>query len=164
MVKSRSHTRPILLVLPIALAVTPMPAHAATLDLGWVVDLAFPYVETALIALAALALGWLASRLGRWLGVEIDREHADALHAAIARGVRHALSLVRAEIREHAELDVENRLIAETAIYLEELMPDALQHFGLTDDALDRLIRAHLGPEEFHWVAQAETAQSASTQ
>jgi hypothetical protein len=55
-------------------------------------------------------------------------------------------------------IDIESRLIAETAIYLEKLMPDALDHFGLTDEALDRLIRAYLGPDVLHWAkTQPET-------
>ncbi|MEQ8655766.1 MAG: hypothetical protein RIC24_00470 [Hyphomicrobiales bacterium] len=136
------------------------PAHAATVDLGWAIDLAAPYVETAFVALAATLVGWLISRLGRWVGLEIERDHAEALHGAIARGVRHAVSLVRREVKDHASVDVESRLIAETAIYLEKLMPDALNHFGLTDDALDRLIRAYLGPDELHWSEMAPTPRS----
>ena len=102
--------------------------------------------------------GWLAARLGRWIGLEIEREQAEALHAAIARGVRQAITMVRQEVRPHAQIDIESRLIAETAIYLEKLMPDALNHFGLTDEALDRLIRAYLGPDVLHWAnTQPET-------
>lgn len=126
-------------------------AHAATVDFGWAVDVITPFVETVFIALAAGLVGWLASRLGRWVGIEIDRDHAQALHDALARGVRHAVSLVREEAKSRTSVDIESRLIAETAIYLEQLMPDALNHFGLTDDALDRLIRAHLGPDVLHW-------------
>ena len=148
------------LIAGLACAACVAPAQAATIDLGWAVDLAAPYVETAAIALAAGLVGWLASRLGRWVGLEIERDHAEALHAAIARGVRHAISLVRNEVRTHASLDVESRLIAETAIYLEKLMPDALDHFGLTDDALDRLIRAYLGPDVLHWVDNGASAQT----
>jgi hypothetical protein len=127
------------------------PAHAATIDFGWTVDLVAPFIETGVIGLAAALVGWLVSRLGRWVGLEIERDHAEALHSAIARGVRHAVSLVRSEAKERATVDVESRLIAETAIYLEKLMPDALNHFGLTDEALDRLIRAYLGPDLLHW-------------
>ncbi|MFN3170915.1 MAG: hypothetical protein ACE37E_09505 [Hyphomicrobiales bacterium] len=140
------------------------PAHADTIDFGWAVDLAAPYVETAVIALAATLVGWLVSRLGRWVGLEIERDHAEALHGAIARGVRHAISLVRREVKDHASVDVESRLIAETAIYLENLMPDALNHFGLTDEALDRLIRAYLGPDELHWAEVAPTPQAITPQ
>ena len=138
----------------------PSPALAATtVDFGWLVDTLAPFVETIVIALASALIGWLASRLSRWIGLEIDRDHAEALQAAIARGVRHAVSLVKAEARERASLDIESRLIAETAIYLEKLMPDALDHFGLTDETLDRLIRAHLGPDVLHWAGDAEAAQ-----
>jgi hypothetical protein len=148
----------LLALTPLAASLTlAKPARAETVDLGWAVDLAAPYIETALIALVAALVGWLASRLGRWIGLEIERDHAEALHGAIARGVRHAISLVRSEIKDHASVDIESRLIAETAIYLEELMPDALDHFGLTDEALDRLIRAYLGPDVLHW-AQSEPA------
>jgi hypothetical protein len=104
--------------------------------------------KPAHVALLPRWFGWLVSRLGRWVGLEIERDHAEALHSAIARGVRQAVSLVRSEAKpERATVDVESRLIAETAIYLEKLMPDALDHFGLTDEALDRLIRAYLGPD-----------------
>lgn len=146
---------------PVAAGLTlPSTAQAATLDLGWAVDLAAPYIETTAIALAAALLGWVMSRLGRWVGLEIERSHAEALHGAIARGVRHAVSLVRTELKGRASVDVESRLIAETAIYLEKLMPDALDHFGLNDDALDRLIRAYLGPDMMHWAQTLPTAQA----
>ncbi|MGD1888149.1 MAG: hypothetical protein ACFB01_13705 [Cohaesibacteraceae bacterium] len=138
----------------------PSSALAATsVDVGWVIDSLAPFVETALIAVASALVGWLASRLSRWIGLEIDRDHAEALQGAIARGVRHAVSLVKTEAREHTTIDIESRLIAETAIYLEQLMPDALDHFVLTDDALDRLIRAHLGPDVLHWATEPEPAQ-----
>lgn len=137
-------------------------AYAATVEFGWVVDIVTPFVETGFIALAAGLVGWLASRLGRWVGIEIDRDHAQALHDALARGVRHAVSLVREEAKTRASIDIESRLIAETAIYLEQLMPDALDHFGLNDDALDRLIRAHFGPDILHWTQSA--SQSAVPQ
>lgn len=144
-----------------ALFASPSLAHAAPVDVGWVVDIIVPYIETGFIALAAALVGWLASRLGRWVGVEIDRDHAQTLHDALARGVRHAVSLVRQEAKGRATIEIENRLIAETAIYLEQLMPDALRHFGLTDDALDRLIRAYLGPDLLHW-AQTSTLEDAA--
>ena len=140
------------------------PAHAATIDLGWTVDLVAPFIETGVIGLAAAVVGWLISRLGRWIGLEIERDHAEALHAAIARGVRHAVSLVRSEAKERAKVDVESRLIAETAIYLERLMPDALNHFGLTDEALDRLIRAYLGPDLLHWADASAVSAPATPQ
>lgn len=136
------------------------PAHADTVDFGWVIDLTAPYVETAAIAVAAALVGWLMSRLGRWVGLEIERDHAEALHSAVARGVRHAISLVRREAKDHASVDIESRLIAETAIYLEKLMPDALNHFGLTDEALDRLIRAYLGPDVLHWAEVPPSARA----
>ena len=143
---------------PAAAALVASPALAASVDFGWVVDLAAPYLETLLVGLAAALFGWLAARLGRWIGLEIEREQAEALHAAIARGVRQAITMVRQEVRPHAQIDIESRLIAETAIYLEKLMPDALNHFGLTDEALDRLIRAYLGPDVLHWAnTQPET-------
>ncbi|MFK7792679.1 MAG: hypothetical protein AB8B88_08410 [Devosiaceae bacterium] len=148
-------------VLPFAALPLTLPdtAQAATLDLGWAVELASPYIETvALTALAAL-IGWVVSRLGRWIGLEIERDHAEALHGAIARGVRHAVSLVRDELKGRASVDVESRLIAETAIYLERLMPDALAYFGLTDEALDRLIRAYLGPDVLHWANAASPSK-----
>ncbi len=151
----------ILFALPPAAAALTVPTsvEAATLDLGWMVDLAVPYLETGLIALAAALMGWVMSRLGRWIGLEIERDHAEALHGAIARGVRHAVSLVRTELKSRASIDVESMLIAETAIYVEKLMPDALNHFSLNDEALDRMIRAHFGPDIFHW-AEATTQPS----
>ena len=137
---------------PMGTALTlPTAAQASTVDFGWAVDLAVPYLETGAIALAAALVGWLASRLGRWVGLEIERDHAEALHGAIARGVRHAVSLVANEVKAHSSIDIESRLIAETAIYLERLMPDALRYFSVSDDGLDRLIRAHLGPDLLHW-------------
>ena len=142
----------------------PQSAAAATVDLGWAVDLVAPFIETALVSLAALAVGWLAARIGRWIGIEIDRGQAEALHGAVARGLRHAVSIVRSEAKRHARIDVESRLIAETAIYLEDLMPDALAHFGLTDEALDRLIRAHLGPDLLHWVREAQATPAGASE
>jgi hypothetical protein len=144
-------SRPLCLALAASALFTPTLAHAASVDFTWAFDLVAPFVETSLIALAAGAVGWLASRLGRRIGLEIDRDHAQALHEAIARGVRHALSLVRTEVQGQAHVDIESRLIAETAIYMEQLMPDALAYFGITDEALDRLIRAHLGPDVLRW-------------
>ncbi|MEM6381428.1 MAG: hypothetical protein AAF739_02045 [Pseudomonadota bacterium] len=133
-----------------ALPLFPDTASATPVEFGWAVDLAFPFIETLVVGFAALIVGWVTSRLNRLLGLKLDRGHAEALQQAVERGVRHAASLVRDELKQRAVLDVESRLVAETAIYLEQLMPDALAHFGLNDETLDRLIRAHLSPDLLH--------------
>lgn len=146
-------------LLAAAIVVSADTAHAAEVDFGWVVELIAPFVESMLIGVIAIAVGWLASRINRWLGLSIDKKHAQALHEAVGRGVRHALSKLRADMRGRAVVDVESRLVAETAIYLERLMPDALRHFGLDDETLDRLIRTHIGPDTLRW-AEASEAQT----
>ena len=121
--------------------------NAATIDLGWVIDLVVPLAETALVALGAALAGWLFARLGRWLGVEIDRQRSDTLHAAIERAIRYGVRAVAETARSRSRIDVESVLVAETAAYLETLVPDTLRHFGLDDAALDQLIRAHLSAD-----------------
>ncbi len=134
--------------------------EAVPVDVSWIIDLATLYLEAALVALAVTVVGWLASKLSRWIDLEIDRDHSDALHAAISRGVRHAISVVRKETKHHATIDIESQLIAETAIYMKELMPGALRYFRLTDTALDRLIRAHLGPDILHWLEKPRVSNA----
>lgn len=149
-------------VFPVSvLAFYPSGAEASEIHLHWMVDTALPFIETMVVTAGAAAVGWLASRINRWFGLSIDRKHSEALHQALERALRHAVSLLRSELNERAVVDVESKLIAQTAIYLEQLMPDALDHFGLTDDALDRLIRAHLGPDLMHWTRTSAPSEAA---
>ncbi|MEM1286983.1 MAG: hypothetical protein AAGH60_01385 [Pseudomonadota bacterium] len=142
--------------LPLAvLLVFPSAAEAAPIQLDWLVDTAMPFFETIVLAGGAAAVGWITARINRWFGINIDQKYAGTLHGAVERALRASVSHLRNELHDRAVVDVESELIANTAIYLEQLVPDALQHFGLTDENLDRLIRAHLSPELLHWSAQA---------
>jgi hypothetical protein len=122
----------------------PLPAHAATLDLNWIVPLSLPYLETLAVSVLTIGAGWVLSRLSRRLGLSIDAARSGALHGAIERAVRYGLNRAASETQGRLTFETRHSVIARSASYLEETMPQTLKHFGLTADALDKLIEAHL--------------------
>ena len=80
--------------LPMALAQT--AASPTTISGQGFFEIVRPYLEVTIAAVVTGVLGWLAAIIQKYLGVNIEAKHREALHSAVMTGVTSALSRLNA--------------------------------------------------------------------
>lgn len=139
-------------ITPIALLITflcVLPAFAADVS-PTAVD--FSPILTQLIELVALLLAavvaWAISRLQAYLRKKIGLDIDAQMRAVIDGAVNNAIAFGAAKAKElaaaNATIDVKNAQLKLAADYVVAHAPDALAHFGVTPEALERRIIAAL--------------------
>ena len=93
-----------------------------------------PLLIDLLALLLSLAIGWLSLQAHRYLGVEVEARHREALHSAIMTGVRR--SLTEGLSRE--------QIIQEALHYVRISVPDAVRALVKDDGILRALAEAKL--------------------
>jgi hypothetical protein len=101
-----------------------------------------------LAAAALLALGsFAAARLATWLRLCNDAAVRGYLQDAIERAVDWAEARMVAALAGQPPTAADwRRAVEDAAGYLGERVPDALAHFGITPEAVRRLVEARLAP------------------
>lgn len=134
-----------ILAAPLLLSLTGGAAFAqsTTVSFGGLYDLLLPTVLTLVGGVATVAAGWLGERANRWLGLNIDKAHRDALQTAITNGAGLVIAKYGSQIR-NAEIDVGSPMLAAGIMYVVGATPDALKHFRLTPEDLAAKILAKL--------------------
>lgn len=95
--------------------------------------------NTVIAGVVSLA-GWGYWRL---TGQRLDETYRNALQSALENGVHYALGLAQASLAGRT-IATSSDLIPTALRYVREYAPDAIRHFGLTDDKLTQLLRAQL--------------------
>lgn len=106
-----------------------------------------PVLEHVVLPLATIVItaliGWIASIVKRWTGIEVEAKHRQALQSALMNGVRYAIQQLSSggKIVDLNSTEWRERLIEESMDYIEASVPDALEFFGVWGrDALRRLV------------------------
>ena len=93
-----------------------------------------PLLVDLLALLLGLAIGWLSPQAHRYLGVQVEPRHREALHSAIMTGLRHSL----------AEDVSRERILHEALHYARTSVPDAVRALVKDDGVLRALAEARL--------------------
>ena len=93
-----------------------------------------PLLIDLLALLLSLAIGWLSLQAHRYLGVQVEARHREALHSAIMTGVRRSLA---------GNLSRE-QIIQEALHYARASVPDAVRALVRDDGILRALAEAKL--------------------
>lgn len=108
----------------------------------------FKPVLDALLQLAAAVLmvlgSWGITRLMQKLQLDKDALIRGYLDAAMRNALAYALEHARAEGAKVSEIAVRNKVVADAANYVLGRTPDAVKHFGLTEDAVRAMLIARL--------------------
>lgn len=93
-----------------------------------------PLLIDLLALLLSLAIGWLSLQAHRYLGVQVEARHREALHSAIMTGIRRNLA---------GDLSRE-QIIQEALRYVRTSVPDAVRVLVKDDGILRALAEAKL--------------------
>jgi hypothetical protein len=104
-------------------------------EIGWQIALAF--VGPLVSAAATAAVGWVVYWWGRVLKTEFDQKSADALHAALARGILAGVEALGVRAGRGA-------LTSFAASYVQQWNGGTVKKFGLSHEALTQLAVPHL--------------------
>jgi hypothetical protein len=98
-------------------------------------------VAVELLAPVVLAIVTAAgARLFGWLGLQKDAAVRAAFDQAAARAIDYAKNSIKA--RPGLVIDTRSEAIATAARYVEDAVPGALNHFGITPERLKQMIEA----------------------
>lgn len=128
------------------LLVVPMLAQAAdgsTVNLGGLWDSIQPFVASVAEGAIAAVIGWVALRVHKWTGINIEARHREALHSAAITGVNLALSRAR-ELAALTKVDARTAVVAEAYSWVTRSVPDALLYLGVTPEKTRDLLEAKL--------------------
>lgn len=115
-----------------------------TIDLSPTVQYAVGLAVSALSAVAAAVLGWVA----KLLRLKADDAVRTYLESIAARGIALARNRLLELGHDIATVQVRDQWAADAGTYLARSAPDALKRFGLTEERVDAYIRARLPAPE----------------
>lgn len=117
-------------------------------DFSSILQLLFSLVETAALTaisiLVPFAINWLLkkTKLDKLVSEDVIRAYLDqALVKAVHFGKAEAEKIVGTV---NTKVEVEDRIVAFALEYAVKAVPDAIKHFGITEDGLRAMITARL--------------------
>lgn len=128
------------------LLLAPALAHAttgSTIVLGGLWDSLSPFISAAAEGAIVAIVGWLATRVNRWTGLNIEARHREALHSAAVTGIDLALSRIGGRA-DKVDINLKSELVAEAADWVARSVPDALAYLGVTPDKISDLVESKL--------------------
>lgn len=130
-----------------------------TVDLMPLLAAFAPYLVEAVVALVLLAVGWAGRK---FLGLEIEKRHREALDQALRAGAAWGLDKARQRAGGRLGVDVRSEAATYALRYVLDATPDAIRKFGLTPERVRELIEARMAPSPFEVELIAETKDSAA--
>lgn len=148
-------SRPIGLIFPLvsvlllaAALFAAMVQHAfaadTTISAGPVYAFFEPYLLSAISAAIAGLIGWTATLVQRWTGIQIEARHREALHSAAMTGVTQALARLGTRV-DSLQVDIRSDVIAAAVEWVEASVPDAIVALGATPEKVEAIATAKLG-------------------
>lgn len=111
-----------------------------TVDLSPLLNYGLEAIGMILLALASWATLWLKNKFK----IDVDDKTRAYLTDAIDNAIQYAVKKTEAAVDPLAKIQVKDARVSAAADYLVAHVPDALAHFKVTPDALERLIIAKL--------------------
>ena len=102
-----------------------------------------PLLTELLSILIAALVGFLTVKINKWLGLNIEAKHREALQMALKNGAMAGLAKVQSMTAD-ARVDVKSEIVAQALVYASKSAPDAIAYFGLTPERLREMIEAKI--------------------
>lgn len=122
-----------------------LTAPTPTIDFSPVLLSIIGLAAAAITALGGIGVKAVTSYLDRKFGLQLDADTRTYLDQALFNAVSFAEHHARDFAQDKAQIEVRNRTLAYAMDYMLDRVPDALAHFGITEQALKRMIEARLG-------------------
>ena len=111
------------------------------MDLSPLTDGAVTLASAGIAALSPV----LAVKLSSFLKLNLDQTHRNAVSSALETALGLGLQLAKEAGDAHlANVNVKSAALAAMVGYVKQTVPDAVSHFGLTDDAIAQKAAAKL--------------------
>lgn len=115
-------------------------AQTGIVDLSPLLNQLIEAAGLVVMALASWALVYLKNRFK----IDVDDKTRAYLSDAIDNAIKYAEQKTESTLDPIAKVDTKNAKVAVAVDYVVAHVPDAVAHFGLTPDALARLVTAKL--------------------
>lgn len=121
------------------------PAYAAdtTSALAPLLDMALQVAALVLAAVVPVLVTKALNRLNKLLGVSFDEKQRRLIDDVLSRAINLGVEQARGKL-SGAPVELKAAVIKSASEYAIERIPDALAHFNVTPDALDKMIEARL--------------------
>ena len=106
------------------------------------------YAISILGALFLSVLTFAANRLGDKLGLERDSQIRELVNDAIHNAINFAIQRLH-ERSERYTIETEKEILADIVNYVVNSIPEALTHFGITQERLVEMVEARLYHYEY---------------
>ncbi|MCO5730064.1 hypothetical protein [Rhizobium sp. SSA_523] len=129
-----------------ALLLVPYVALAqdgATANVGGFFHVLEPYIVELVSVLIAFFVAWLSAKVTKLTGMQIEAKHREALQMALANGANYGLNKVGGYL-DAKDVNLKNQALAAAVAYVQQSVPDALTHFGLTPARVREMVQAKL--------------------
>jgi hypothetical protein len=121
-----------------------VPAFAGTtVDLGDLYNGVASTLQTIIVSVLLLGLGWLSWLLKTKWNIDIDLAHNTIAQNAAANLAARAVALGHASVTGK-QIDVKNETLAALIGEFKTALPGVMARFGMTDDQIGKLILAKL--------------------
>ena len=132
------------LALAVAFASAAAAASGTTVSVEPFYAVLAPYLQALADAVIFALIGWVATIVQRWTGIQIEARHREALHSAAMTGVTKAIARVGGSVNGMS-LDVRSDVVASAIEWIEASVPDAIAALGVTPEKVAALATAKLG-------------------
>lgn len=120
-------------------------AHAqageTSVALGPLWEALSPYLADALAAIATALLGMIYAWVRAKFGMDIEARHREALHSAVVTGINLGMAKAGARFAGR-HLQAGSPAVTEAMAWVARSVPDALAHFGVSPEGLEKLVLA----------------------
>ena len=131
-----------LIALKVAHGAEAYPIHVSGLAEGSI-QLVFAVLAGAVTFISYKLVGFI-NAFTKKAGFEVDDKIRGYLEAALYSAVEWAEKKALAEARDFDDPSVKSKVLADAANYALETVPDALEHFGISGNRLEKMLEARL--------------------
>lgn len=135
-------------------------AGATTVDIGTALASVIGVIFSVIGGVILWGVSRLLTLFTKKTSIEIDAKVREVLLGAVDNAITWGKQEAIGKAGSIGSVDVKSETVAGAINYLIERVPDSIAHFGLDEDALEKLVMARLD----FWFGSDSTAPAASTE
>lgn len=138
--------RTLVATIGVVLAVLACPAYAGTtIDISDLYSAAASTIQTVVVSIILLGLGWLGFLLHKKFGIDIDLAH-NTIAQNMAQNLASRLVALGKNATDGKQIDVKSEIVVNLVNEFKTALPGVMSRFGLTDDQIAKMILGKLPP------------------
>jgi hypothetical protein len=106
------------------------------------------YVEPIVLSIVGVIvtaiIAWVSAIIKRYTGIDIEAKYGKRIHDAVMTGVSAGLTKAGIAAADF-KIDVHYQIVADAVNWTKRTVPDALDHFGMTAEEIQKLALSKVG-------------------